>query len=152
MGPSIGPVRVVTLDAIPRLPNAKVNRAALPVAAASASSPETPYSGPRSPLEEVLSGIWAELLNLDGVGVDDNFFRLGGHSLLAARLMARLTDAFQVEIPLRSLFEAPTVAGLAENVLRHADSPEQIERTAAVLIEIARMSDEEVDRFLAAQE
>jgi acyl carrier protein len=73
---------------------------------------------PRTPVEEVLAAIWAEaeVLGVEQLGVHDNFFELGGHSLLATRVISRVRKAFQVEVPLRSLFEAPTVAGLAEKV------------------------------------
>jgi natural product biosynthesis luciferase-like monooxygenase protein/amino acid adenylation domain-containing protein len=108
------PSAFVALDALPLTPNGKVDRKALP---APEGRPEIDeYVAPRTPVEEVLAGIWCEVLRLDRVGVHDNFFELGGHSLLAMRMIVRVGNAFEVDLPLRAWFEAPTVCELAERV------------------------------------
>ncbi|MEO5729910.1 MAG: amino acid adenylation domain-containing protein, partial [Byssovorax sp.] len=109
------PTAFVTLASMPLTSNGKVNRRALPAPEARAGI-EGDVAPPRNPVEEVLAGIWAEILDLPELGIHDNFFDLGGHSLLATQVMGRIISALQVEIPLQSLFEAPTVAGLAERV------------------------------------
>ncbi|WP_083296527.1 non-ribosomal peptide synthetase [Duganella sp. HH101] len=105
------PAHVVVLAALPLTPNGKIDRAALPEPGAAATV--APYVAPRTPAEGTLAAIWAEVLRLERVGVDDNFFDLGGHSLLATQVVYRLSSAFALELPLRVLFEAPTVAALA---------------------------------------
>jgi acyl carrier protein len=85
-----------------------------------------PYEAPRNPTEEVLASIWCEMLGVDRVGIHDNFFALGGHSLLATRLMARLRDVLKVELPLRTVFEAPTISELAERISSRANDFETI--------------------------
>jgi acyl carrier protein len=79
------------------------------------------YVAPRNPTEETLSLMWAEVLKVERVGVEDDFFDLGGHSLLATQIISRVRETFKVEVPLRSLFESPTVAALAE-LLDKADT------------------------------
>src|SRR5262249_6165805 len=81
-----------------------------------AGSAQETFIAPRTPLEEVLAGIWADVLGLEQFGIHDNLFALGGHSLLATQVISRVRGAFQVELPLRSLFEHPTVAGLAGQI------------------------------------
>jgi amino acid adenylation domain-containing protein len=103
----------IRLPALPLTPNGKVDRRALPDPAGAAEAPEQSWVAPRTPEEEILAGIWAHLLGRPQVGVLENFFELGGHSLLAMQMIAHLRLTTRVELAPRSLFEAPTVAGLA---------------------------------------
>src|SRR5436190_1490224 len=102
----------VQLAELPLTANGKVDRRALP-AAAPGMGVESAYVAARNPTEELLCGIWAEVLKTERVGIDDNFFELGGHSLLATQVISRMRAAFGVEVLLRSLFEQPSVRGLA---------------------------------------
>jgi amino acid adenylation domain-containing protein len=112
------PSAFIALDALPLTPNGKIDRRALPAPDNNRPLLEKEYVAPRTPVEEALAAIWAEVLNLDRVGVHDNFFDLGGHSLLATQLVSRVRAALQVDLPLRELFEAPTLAEFALAVLQ----------------------------------
>nr|WP_275900411.1 non-ribosomal peptide synthetase [Pyxidicoccus trucidator] len=107
----------VVLDTLPLTPAGKVDRKALPEPEAQASNPES-YEAPRTQVEQVLAGLWSEVLRHDRVSVHDDFFALGGHSLLATQLVSRIRASFQVELPLRELFESPTIAQLAQRIAR----------------------------------
>ncbi|MFB2835830.1 condensation domain-containing protein, partial [Floridanema evergladense] len=106
------PSAIVFLETFPLTPNGKVDRRALPCPDFQSSQTDK-YAAPRTPIEEILTYLWGQILKLNQVGIHDNFFELGGHSLLATQLISRIRSHFQVELPLRSLFGAPTVAELA---------------------------------------
>ncbi|HZG41380.1 MAG TPA: condensation domain-containing protein, partial [Longimicrobium sp.] len=137
------PAAFVLLDALPLTPNGKLDRKALP--APDLASAEETYVAPRTPVEEVLAGLWAEVLRLERVGVEESFFDLGGHSLLATRVVSRIRAVFSVELPLRALFEGPTVGEMAVRVeeLRRAELPVlppvvPAERTGALPLSFAQ--------------
>jgi amino acid adenylation domain-containing protein len=109
------PSAFVLLEALPLSPNGKVNRAALPRPQAATQSAEE-YVAPVTPVEQALAEIWAAVLGVDKVGARDNFFDRGGHSLLGMQVVARLRDAYQIEVPVKLLFDAPTLADLARIV------------------------------------
>ena len=121
------PAAVVLLDEMPLTPNGKVDRKALPAPESMGRADGAEYVAARTPVEELLSRMWQELLAVERVSVTDNFFTLGGHSLLATQLVSRIRDAFHVELALRTLFEAPTVELLSERVEAALQSPAQKE-------------------------
>ena len=110
------PAAIVVLGSLPLSPNGKLDRRALPPPDQTAPADREGYVAPRTPLEEILAGIWATVLRVERVGIRDNFFALGGHSLIATQVVARVRVAIGVELPLSALFEEPTVAGLATRV------------------------------------
>jgi amino acid adenylation domain-containing protein len=129
------PSAVILLDKLPLNANGKVDRQALPSVEEAGQAQQRAYLAPRTPVEEVVANIWAEVLRLPQVGADDNFFELGGHSLLATQVVSRVREHFRVELALRSLFEKPTVVGLAAEIeasLEQAKQPVQpsIQRAA----------------------
>jgi len=117
------PGLIILLNRMPLTPNAKVDRKALPEPDSAASQIESVYLAPRNQTEETLASIWSEILNLPQISVIDNFFELGGHSLMATQVLSRARKAFNLDIPLRYLFDAPTIAGfglLIDELLRDA--------------------------------
>jgi len=128
------PSAVVVLESLPLTPSGKVARRALP--APEYASAETGHVAPRTPVEEVLAGIWAEVLRLERVGVHDSFFDLGGHSLLLMRLLAHVQAAFDVEISMRSVFSMPTLEAMAGEIERR------------IYEDVATLSDDEVEHLV----
>ena len=121
------PSAILFLDLLPLTANGKLDRRALPPPDPNRPELECSYVPPRTALEKSVAKIWAEILNVDKVGIHDNFFALGGHSLKATQVVARLSAVLQLELPLRNLFEAPSVAELADLIVgsrRGAKSPE----------------------------
>lgn len=130
------PTLVIGMRALPLTPNGKVHRAALPRPEKIRPHLSPQYVAPRTPTETAIAEIWSEVLGLEAVGVTDRFFDLGGHSLLATQVLSRLRIAFEVELPLRELFDAQTVAELAELI------------EFALLQDIEAMSDDEVEALM----
>jgi acyl carrier protein len=130
------PSAFVVLESLPLTPNGKVDRRALPTPEPIKLETAGGYVAPRTPVEEVLVKIFAEVLGLKRVGIHDNFFELGGHSLLATQLVSRVRDAFGVELPLRGVFEAPAIAQLSKMVESLKDSKR--ENKAPALVPISR--------------
>lgn len=144
------PSSFVMLDTLPLTTTGKVDRNALSNQI-NVETEET-YLAPQTALEQVLAGIFSEVLRLERVGVNDSFFDLGGHSLLATQVLSRVREAFQLELPLRKLFKAPSVAGLAASILEDEARRERVERTAELLLKLANLSDEEVDDLISDKE
>jgi hypothetical protein len=142
------PAVFVCLDALPLTPNGKVDRHALPVPGPERPALEDVFVAPRTPVEEVLAGIWADVLAMRQVGVHDNFFALGGHSLLAMQVVSRLRATFRVDLLLRCFFETPTVAGLALAVEDSQVLKEGHEHLASILEDLEELSDDEVKKQL----
>lgn len=141
----------VQLKALPLLPNGKLDRQALPIPDTSNSElPET-FVAPRTQVEEVLAGIWAEILGIEQVGIYDNFFDLGGHSLLATQVISRLRQAFDVELPLLQLFEHPTVADLGVMIALKLAEKTNEETLVEILAQLKELSEEEVEAVLTKQ-
>ena len=112
------PSTFVILDAVPLTPNGKIDRKSLPPSDDERPLLDQGFTEPRTQIEELVGQVWREVLKRDKIGVYDNFFDLGGHSLLATRVVARVRDNFSIDLPLRALFELPTVAGLAEHITK----------------------------------
>jgi amino acid adenylation domain-containing protein len=141
------PADIIVLDALPLTVNGKVDLAALPAAAPARQR----YVAPRDPLEQVLAGIWADVLETDELGIHDSFFDLGGQSMSAARMVFLIRDALQIELPLRTVFEAPTIAALASAIGADPVHGPPATASARILIEVAAMTDDEVRAAVAPE-
>jgi acyl-coenzyme A synthetase/AMP-(fatty) acid ligase/acyl carrier protein len=144
------PSAFVALDSLPLTASGKVDRLALPDPEGAEARSAAAYVAPRTPVEESVAAIWADVLGLERVGVEEDFFALGGHSLLATQIVAQVRSDFSIELPLHALFTSPTVALLSQQVVellgRSSDSD-----TEKLLSELEGLSDEEVALLLAAE-
>ncbi|HEY0603423.1 MAG TPA: amino acid adenylation domain-containing protein, partial [Herpetosiphonaceae bacterium] len=120
------PAALIALDALPLTPNGKIDRRALPAPDASESIIADEFVAPSTPTEQLLAAIWSEVLQHEPIGVHDDFFALGGHSLLATQVISRLRTALQIELPLRILFEQPTIAGCAAEIEQRQQQGERV--------------------------
>ncbi|MGA9768828.1 MAG: amino acid adenylation domain-containing protein, partial [Blastocatellia bacterium] len=135
----MAPSSFVMMEEFPLTPSGKVNRRALPAPDQAAAVSDEKFIAPRTPVEELVAGIWLDVLGLEQIGINDSFFELGGHSLLATQVISRVRSTFQIEMPLRALFETPTVAGLAETISTAISAGESLQ--APPVVAISRESD-----------
>ena len=116
------PSTFVLLEAMPQLPNGKLDRRALPAPDPARPDLEQSYVAPRTAPEKILAAIWAEVLRVERAGVQDDFFELGGNSLLATQVLSRVRETFRIELPLREMFDSPTIAGMVDALQRRSES------------------------------
>jgi amino acid adenylation domain-containing protein len=142
------PTHIVVLPDLPRTPNGKIDRKALPAPDAGERARRGDHVAPTTAAGRLMTRRWAELLGAPRVGLTDDFFELGGHSLLAARLVAAVRDDFRVDLPVRALFEAPTPAGLLDAVVARWGDPAVVETVAETILSIDGASDAELEAML----
>src|SRR5262249_40216994 len=142
------PSAFVTLPAVPLLANGKVDLQALPAPDGSPRELVGHYQPPQTPTQIFLAEIWAEILRVEKVGIQDNFFDLGGHSLLATQIIARIRQSLATELPVRLIFEAPTIEAFAAIMV--ADHEKSIRQGSLepLLCQVETMSDEEAAQQL----
>jgi len=143
------PSAFMVLEALPLTSNAKVDRKALP-APEGARAQEATYVAPRDQMEQELAALWSEVLGVERVGIHDDFLSLGGHSLLATRLVSRVRQAFQVELPLKDFFAAPTVAELSLRILE-AMAQVPTDELASMMDELEQMDGDALQQLLDSE-
>ncbi|MDB9527412.1 amino acid adenylation domain-containing protein [Oscillatoria sp. CS-180] len=143
------PQRLICLQQLPLTPNGKIDRHRLPTLQSQPTG-DGPYQAPSTATETLLAQLWSDVLDLETIGIYDNFFDLGGHSLLATQLVSRVRQAFLLELPLRSLFEHPTIAELATVLAALAGDAALVNEIAQTAIEIDQLTPAEIQAALAA--
>ena len=142
------PLHYLALDEFPHTPNQKIDRKALPAPQYDAHASDTTSAGARTPTEKTLARIWSEILGVSRIRVHDDFFELGGQSLIAIRLISRVREALDVDVPLKSLFATPTIAGLAATLdqlrIERADDAS----LEAALQELESLTEDEVSALI----
>ena len=143
------PAAFVVLDAVTLTANGKIDRRALPAPPADRPELAGAFVEPNGAAEALMADIWKDLLGVARVGASDNFFHLGGHSLVATQLVSRIRRTFETPLPLRAVFEAPTVTGLVDALARAAGGRDVVDEIAWAVREVDRMSPEQVRTALA---
>ena len=142
------PSDFVILPALPLTAHGKIDRRALPALNEIAPAATPANAAPRTPLETVLTDMWREVLDIDAVGINDNFFERGGHSLLATQLVSRVREWLKAEVPLKTLFRAPTPALFAAELLTAAPDSSAILRAAQLVVSVSQLSEDEAREML----
>jgi amino acid adenylation domain-containing protein len=145
------PAAFKELDSFPLSPSGKLERRLLPSHNFERPQLEKLFVSPRSDMEMKIAKIWQETIGIDDIGIHDNFFELGGHSLLAIQLITKLRETFQLEIPLRTLYENPSVAQLATAIVQRQAEELEVDSLNKILAEMDQLSDEEVQRLLTTK-
>jgi amino acid adenylation domain-containing protein len=145
------PTTFIAMDKLPLTGMGKVDRRSLPSPDIDRFKLKTPFVEPRTLREAILAKIWAEVLALDKVGIHDNFFELGGHSLAASRVISRVIQTFQLELPIKALFDAPTVAEMAAIITGNQSKRASEEALNRMLSEVEAMTEEETQKQLAGE-
>lgn len=140
------PTAYIVMDKLPVTSNGKVDRAALTLVSGQAQAEELVPA--RTPAEELVARIWRDVLEVDEIGINSNFFNLGGHSLLATQIILRLREIFRVEVPVRSLFEMPTVDGIVNVLSGIWGGREIVDEIAWTFLQVEQMSDQEANEIL----
>lgn len=146
------PSLLIKLDSMPLTASGKISRKGLPAIEQGLFESERGFDAPRTPVEQVLAGLWADILALDQVGIHDDFFEIGGHSILAARLVSQIKEIFQFELSLRTFFEERTVARLAAVMVADAAMGSTVQRIAELAINVANFTDNEVETMLGVNQ
>ena len=142
------PSTFVRVASLPLTPNGKVDRESLPQPTPQNTIADGAFEAARTVVEERVAALLADLLETERIGIHDNFFHLGGHSLLGAQVIARVRDVFEVDLSLRSLFEYPTIAGLAEILIQHEVAQADSALVTQMLADLEGLSLEEIDALL----
>lgn len=143
------PSAFILLDVLPLTPNGKVDRLALPSPDLAHLQTEAAFLAPRTPAEEIVAGIWADVLGVEQIGVESNFFEVGGNSLLATQVVARLRQIFGVDVPLRDFLKTPTVEGLVSALAEVWGGRTAIEEIAIALREVEHLSTDNIKDILS---
>jgi hypothetical protein len=145
------PTSFVTLESLPLMPNGKVNRHELPPPTRRRPELSSPYSKPRSPVELAIARVWSDVLSIDAIGRDDNFFDLGGDSLVASKIVATVNRIFPLTLSITDFFASPTVAENCQLLISKEALPGQMDIVAGAYLLIEALSSEEIHRIVESE-